>query len=188
MIRHRTPVCRAPRQRGTALVMSLVFLVLLTIIGLTMISTVSLQEMMAGNMKDLNVAFQAAESALRDGEADVFANVSPASGFDASCTNGYCQPAPPGTPYVWMTVDWSDGSTTSRQYGSATGAAPLSYVKSQPRYIIEELLASAAPSAGESLSEASTGKAPTGEYYRVTARGTGGRSDTQVLLQSTFRK
>ena len=56
------------RQCGAALVMSLVFLVILTLIAITAVTTGSLGEKMAANLKDQRIAFQAAESALRAGE------------------------------------------------------------------------------------------------------------------------
>ena len=58
----------APRERGVVLVMAMVFLLILTLIGVTTMSTTVLQEKMAGNMQDKNAAFQAAESALTSGE------------------------------------------------------------------------------------------------------------------------
>lgn len=56
------------RQHGTALVVALVFLLLMTLIGVTAMQTTTLQERMAGNERDRNLAFQAAEAALRAGE------------------------------------------------------------------------------------------------------------------------
>jgi type IV pilus assembly protein PilX len=53
-----------PRQRGVALVVSLVLLLLLTILAITAARTSSLQQRMAGNAQEQNSAFQAAESGL----------------------------------------------------------------------------------------------------------------------------
>ena len=58
----------APRQRGSALIIALVFLLVMTLIGVTAMQGTSQQESMAGNMRDRNLAFQAAEAALRAGE------------------------------------------------------------------------------------------------------------------------
>lgn len=54
------------RQRGTALVMSLVILMILTILGITAMGTASLEEKMSGNTQEATRAFQAAESGLND--------------------------------------------------------------------------------------------------------------------------
>ena len=55
-------------QNGSALIISLVFLLILTMIGVASIQDSTLQERMAGNERDRNLAFQAAEAALRVGE------------------------------------------------------------------------------------------------------------------------
>lgn len=53
-------------QRGAVLVISLILLLLLTILAITASNTASLQERMAGNAQEANVAFQAAESGLKN--------------------------------------------------------------------------------------------------------------------------
>lgn len=65
MIRHFV----SPRaERGAVLIVALVMLLLLTVIGLASMRGTSLQESMAGNLRDGDVAFQAAEASLRKGE------------------------------------------------------------------------------------------------------------------------
>jgi len=56
------------RQSGFALIVGLVVLVLLTLIMLMALRMASLEERMAGNLRNQNIAFQAAESALREAE------------------------------------------------------------------------------------------------------------------------
>ena len=56
--------CLAHRQTGTALVLSLVILLILTILGVTALGTSSLEEKMAGSMQEVTYAFQAAESGV----------------------------------------------------------------------------------------------------------------------------
>ena len=53
---------------GFALIGSLLFLVVLTLLGLSSISTVTLQERMASNMREKDRASEVAEVAARDGE------------------------------------------------------------------------------------------------------------------------
>lgn len=69
-------------QSGVVLFISLIMLLLLTLIGVTSVQTTILEEKMAGNMRNRNLAFQAAEAALRhaeqyviDGSADSKATV-----------------------------------------------------------------------------------------------------------------
>jgi len=58
-------------QRGMALLVSLVFLLLLTLIGLSSMQNATLQEKMAGSVSLRNHSFQGAEAALRVGESAV---------------------------------------------------------------------------------------------------------------------
>jgi len=64
---HQSPA----KQQGVVLVTALVFLVILTLLGISSMSTNTLEERMAANVQDINRAFQAAESgvnvALTDG-------------------------------------------------------------------------------------------------------------------------
>lgn len=71
----KTTLTPQRRQSGAILVIALMFLVLLTIIGVSSISGVTLEEKMAGNLYQQNIAFQAAESALRDAEIDLEAGI-----------------------------------------------------------------------------------------------------------------
>lgn len=58
-------------QRGMALLVSLVFLLVLTLIGLSSMQSATLQEKMASSVILRNQSFQSAEAALRVGESAV---------------------------------------------------------------------------------------------------------------------
>ena len=58
-------------QRGMALLVSLVFLLLLTLIGISSMQNATLQEKMAGSLGLRNQSFQLAEAVLRVGESAV---------------------------------------------------------------------------------------------------------------------
>ncbi|WP_026148213.1 PilX N-terminal domain-containing pilus assembly protein [Thioalkalivibrio sp. HL-Eb18] len=62
---HRNPDCT--RQTGSALIVALILLLVITILAVAGMQNTVLQERMAGNMHDRNIAFQQAESGLRDG-------------------------------------------------------------------------------------------------------------------------
>ena len=62
---HASATSPVSRQRGAALFISLMFLILLTLIGLSAANVGILQERMAGNVRESNIAFQTAEAALR---------------------------------------------------------------------------------------------------------------------------
>lgn len=67
------------RQRGAALFVGLVLLILLALIGLAAMQSTLLQERMAGNFRLVNLAFQNAEENVRIAEgriqADAYANL-----------------------------------------------------------------------------------------------------------------
>ena len=67
----RTPTGRQNNQQGMALLVSLVFLLLLTLIGISSMQNATLQEKMAGSVTLRNQSFQLAEATLRMGESAV---------------------------------------------------------------------------------------------------------------------
>ncbi|CDM41973.1 type IV pilus assembly protein PilX [Ectopseudomonas oleovorans] len=68
---NRGPFMNTRKQDGAILIVALIMLLLVTIIGLASMRGTSLQERMAGNLRDQELALQAAEAALRRGEARV---------------------------------------------------------------------------------------------------------------------
>ncbi len=91
---------RQGNQTGSALAVALVFTLLMTIIGVAAMQTATLQERMAGNLRDRNLAFQAAEAALREGEVWVPDNLAALETADvlenAVAWDGASSPAPSG--------------------------------------------------------------------------------------------
>jgi type IV pilus assembly protein PilX len=174
------------RQQGASLVVALLFLIVLTVLGLVAVRSSTLHERMAGNDRDRAVAFETAEATLRDAERDILLNVSSANAFDQDCDAGLCLPSDDATPQ-WNAVDWSDDS--SRVYGAASGAGdyPIDDLSAPPRYIIE-LLPDIPPGAGNSLNANTRSSTSGGTAYRITARAWGRRADTQVMLQSLYVK
>ena len=201
-------------QRGAILIISLMFLVVLTMLALTTMGSISLEERMAGQYRDLNVAFQAAESAIRDAERDVWGTgtitatprapiISGRTGFgdgndapNGTCTNSssatygrglcYASATGPFPPHstVDLTVDLS-GTTIPVPYGRYTGATALPSVSAQPRYIIEAIWKDIVPTPTlQSLSPV----AGVTNYYRITALGYGVNQNTKITLQEMYLK
>ena len=167
------------RQRGISLFMVMIFLVILSVIGVTAIQSSTFSARIAGNEADRTLAFQAAESALRDAEKDingscVAANcrstpISPETAdiFGATCALGLCLPN--STTPVWeVKSNWTT-SGRAASYGTYTGATALPVVSQQPQYLIEFF------KLGETF------------IYRVTAVGYGANSSTQVMLQTSVK-
>ena len=161
-------------QQGAALVVSLVLLLVVTVLGVTSMRTTTLQERMAGNLRDNNLAFQAAEAALRDGEQMLQQATLPA--FDG--TDGLLPRQPSaGVAAFWNEYAWS---TQSRE---ATRLEDVGMTAAPPRFVIEEL--PPVPGEGDSLR---FGPLPEVGFYRVTAMGVGGSTDAVVILQTTYRR
>jgi len=174
------------RQQGFVLTMALVFLVLLTIIGVTALSTTTLEEKMAGNMKDRNLAFQSAETALLSGEHWIDTQLQK-PGFP-NTANGLYSVDPTSAVANWDAISWTSNvvqypCSPSLTTGCGTG---VTKVNTQPKYIIEDL--------GEIPD--SKGSLVTGANYqntgvtmlRVTARGTGGTDAAVAMVQSTYSR
>jgi type IV pilus assembly protein PilX len=88
------------QQKGAVLIVSIIVLLVLTLISVTAMQTTSLEEKMAGNMRNKNLAFQAAEAALRAGEG--YLSSATLDPFDDS--NGLYQPST-GSEQRWEMVD-----------------------------------------------------------------------------------
>jgi len=184
------PPLRASDKRGIALPATLVMLLVLTLLGLAAMNGDVVQERIVGNTKDTNLAFQAAEAALRDAEADIAANLNAASGFGPGCPSGLC--TPPSTwssgassAALWSLASWTD-PTKTRSYGQYTNATPVPDVSQQPEYIVE-FLDRGQPVGGDS---ASLGLNPsnTATHYRITVYAWGARPETNVIVQSTYEQ
>ena len=176
----RQPNTLSHRQhsRGVALFISLVLLLMLTIVGVSAVQTTTLEVRMARNEHDGMLAFQAAELALRDGEAAVDA-LAGIDGFADSGGNGLWTLAPPEQEPRWQLPGvWGADSHTT-----VAAPTPVGEVSSQPqpRFMIEYLTSTAQIAAVDDQPPG----APV-EIFRVTARGVGASENTVTLLQSTY--
>ncbi len=164
------------RQTGVALIVSLIFLVMLTLIAVTAMRSTSLQERMAGNTRDHMLAFQAAEAALQAAEITLGACTPP------SGTGIYLVPnTSPAAAYT-STQDWDNypwGTSAVNLAGALYG------VKQQPQYVIERLTTTA-PGGGNQIVNIAFGPHTGSGYYRITSRGTGGTANAAVVLQEIF--
>lgn len=196
------------RERGIVLITTLMLMIVMTLLVISMMRTSILEERMIGYSRDWNMAFQAAESALRDAEREIKtgARVVGQTGFASGCSTtsgtfgaglclqnlctdtsatGDCLP-------IWVHLDtvqndtgWKTGANSGKsvQYGNKTGASAITGVAAQPRYIIEVM----------AVPDASSLKPPPGMpaqkfLYRATAVGFGANVQTRVMLQGTYRQ
>ena len=154
-------------QRGWVLVVGLVILVMLTILSMALMKTTRLEEKMAGATRDMNLSFQAAETALRAAETFIESQTN-GSIFDTTNeANGiYNQNTP--EPDNLFTIDWNAKS--------AEIDGELEGVALPPRYMIKKL---------EKIDDEDDTD-PT--VFRVTVRGTGGTNNRATLLRSHYAK
>jgi type IV pilus assembly protein PilX len=166
------------KQQGAVLIVGLIIMLLLTIIGLAAVRSSGMQELMAGNMRDRNLAFQAAEAGLREAEAEA----AKCKVFDGTkaCYEDLNSTTPVQT---WSEQNWKDKS--------AVATVTLDLSKS-PRFIIEKIKeeAAVAGSSGGCVeldpSCAESGSAKS-RFFRVTSLGYGGTENSQVILQTTIK-
>lgn len=170
------------RQRGVALFIALVVLLIITIIGVAGLQTTRFEERMASNARDHQVAFQAAEASLRTAEIQLEAL---APGFEpsfAANANGRFRPSAPGAQPRWEAADWPGDATIP------TVADNVGTVAAQPKYIVEYLAQVAFQQDANNQGGYGEGEPELADVFRVTAYGTGRSADARVLLQSTYGK
>ena len=149
-------------------------LLLLTIIGITGIQVSGLEEKMAGNSRDQNLAFQSAEAALRAGEASIETQWSAGLGSIQSFCNGTAGLFSSVAGCVNAAPDPAAAATWTNNAKSITYNTGSALVKTQPRYFITYV---DAYNAGPPIVPIS---------FMITARGTGGQDNTQVILRSYY--
>lgn len=167
------------KQRGVTLLMALIFLMVLTLLGVTAAQMMGQEERMAGNSRNRDMAFQAAEAALNAAEKNVatFPAIFPAATIETPGSGGeytfsLCLPnsqafwnggsAKDCKKVVKTGFDWYAADATQ----TITGVPNVS---EQPKYIVEKM-----PDSGGA------------KQYRVTARGVGGDPNAVVILQAIF--
>ena len=167
------------RERGAAMVIALVMLLVLTLLATASARMTILEERMTGNTQDRNIAFQAAEAGLRAGEDEAQVPVLP--DFDVN-SSGLYVPAAPGNDPVWATVDWT--SAADVLISAELADAPGMLADAAVSYVVEQLPRVATP--GESL--AADGSVDEATFYRVTSHGVGVGGNATVTLQTTFKR
>ncbi|KXX66175.1 PilX N-terminal domain-containing pilus assembly protein [Marichromatium gracile] len=167
-------------QRGVALIVSLIFLLVMTLAGVTAMQVTSLQETMASNSHQRTLAFQGAEACLRD--AEVFLQAATLPGFDGS-TPGLIQPVSPDQEIgqFWVSGYCWDGSESGCGAAASQTCTAIADLTEAARYVIEEL-------APAPTSSTKFGPLPDIRYYRVTARSLGGTSNARVILQTVYQR
>lgn len=173
------------KQNGIALIAGLLILLLLTIIMISAVQVTALEHRMVSNMQNQNVAFQAAETALRQAEAfidsgSVEFNPLRLYGFaddtavpfrktaEMSCSNGLCTRAGAIIPGQFPNVSEADMRVATTGLGE-------DLIPQEPRYVIELLRTDYSVHSGRIYAT-----------FRISARAWAG-DNSVVQLQSTYR-
>lgn len=197
---NRKRVSRAPghrREQGMTLLVVMLLVIVAGLLGVTAASMGNVDERVARNARDQNIALQAAEAALRDARQDLLSDTTldgaarsfaGATGATANCNaagyRGFCMPAAAGATAVWKTALKDDARSVG--FGEATArpnderfrdASTQGGVRLQPRYVIEPI-----SDPDEILLTGAL------HYvYRVTAIGYGAITGTEVIVQEVVR-
>ncbi|MFL1404007.1 PilX N-terminal domain-containing pilus assembly protein [Marinobacter sp. M1N3S26] len=156
-------------QSGSALIVSLIMLLLLSLIGVAGMQSTTLQDRMTGNLQDQELAFQAAEAAVR--EAEDFLRNNPPANFPNN--DGLYRVNADNRP-DWMD-DIEDNGNGIIEYGE-----DIDRTSSRPVYYIEQIDSIVPPG-----TDLSTFTEPV--YYRVTALGYGGSEDAVAVITTVFK-
>ena len=190
-------------QNGVALAVSLILLIVITLLGLSSIRTIVLEEKMASNSYDRSLAFQAAEAGLRAGEAIAEAqsklgnsnqgfpaytdadNACPANAINA-CNAGLC-----ATPDKDCSNRWTDANFNWNSSAAPAGGLNLNAnAGAAPRYFVEYLGNQFAcdPDDANACSGGAGAIGCNCMRYRVTARSqpAGNNERATVMLQTIY--
>lgn len=167
-------------QQGAVLIVALVLLLVLTVLGTASIRDTTMEERMAGNYRDYSAALEAAESALRIGEAGI-SSLAVYNGFAFNGSDGTFDVTPAS-----VSVDPGTGgnygkSVTMSVFTDSNGNA---LVYKAPDYYIERLPEIDMPGSNQAIG--TQNQPPRIRYHRVTAKGYGISPNTEVILQSTY--
>lgn len=196
-------------QRGVALVVSLLLLVVIALVGLAAVRAVLMQNRSASNQYDRQIAFQSSEAALRQAEVTIktatatqnapagFEDCStPASTANPNDLSNECATGVSLTPAnTCLANPFADAGAASQIANVPAGSYNAGAVAaSQPQYVVQYMGKFRIPNPPtQQISNSGTPPPNTPtcvDYYRITARSgdpvvVGDRS--VVTLQSTFR-
>ncbi len=166
------------RQRGAALLVGLVLLLILTILGISSLNDTVVQNKMSGAMQDTNSALQAADSAVREAEAYID-GLTTLAGF-VNSSGLYTEGNAP-SPYDSTTWTGTVSATASGTHGQGTN----------PRYFIE-LMGDVNENNSNTSVNITTYSHESGagqlKGFRIVARATGGSGTAQRIVESYYVK
>lgn len=172
------------QQQGAVLVISLLLLLIMTLLGLGASQSTRLQERMAGNQRDVEVALQSAEAGLRAAEellrpqVDVYTCTFETKSESCSAyemntlvADGRRLDLARQSSQWWQ--EWSDIPDFSANLASV----------SPPQFVSERIA-----EVRDTLSIGGPAPVPVRDFYRSTARSSGTTDTAEVVVESTFAR
>lgn len=169
--RHGRPSPGTSAQRGIALVVALILLLLITLVGLAAVSSTIMQQKMTANQYDREQAFQSAEAAVR--AASALIPIQPSIIWHNCQAGGVtCVPNPfNDATLTTANINNVASGTTAGNYTASTTAA------SQPQFVVENMgnwvdqtTNTGFGQTGNSRNYGVQGNSGTAVFYRITAR------------------
>ena len=167
-----------PRQRGFALIMSMLVLLMLSIVVLNAVRSNVLNERMAGAYMDRTRAFQDAEQAIQQGKAALMSNTAVCFESALGCSfaaNGTATAIASGTqlpttmPYSWAGAGTSIAMTlASSQTGHSSGAFAITRFRD---------------AGGQGMPKGGGAFDANCKAYSIMGRGQGTDADAVVIIQ-----
>lgn len=184
-------------ERGASLIVVLLLLLIMTLLGLASLRGTLMEERMSSNALDRGLAFQAAETALREAQDKIAqAGVQNKNiGFNCDAVDEICNP----TPSNAYTGNVAGCAVNDKEcWINATGST-LSTAAGSPQYYIEFMDEETTAKVNQLGTETSAnamqyggaGGVPLSRYYRITARSNDPSAATNravVVLQTTVER
>jgi type IV pilus assembly protein PilX len=176
----RTQITGRSRQRGVVMFVALVLLLVLTLLGVALARMQTVEERLAQNDANHQIALQTAEAALQaafdDDAAGIYTDFSGATvglnSLEAEITAGT-------TPLGYITT-WTPGVNSIAYNGPTLAAQPAA---ATPQFVIEQMASVVPP--GCSLGNAGNGGSTTVQVHRITAHSAGGDGTASATVQTT---
>lgn len=162
-------------QNGTVVVIGLVFMLVMTLIAITSMGHATLSEQMANNHRQQIQAFQAAESALKDGELWLQNQTTPPL-ETTTCTTPPCALWAQGA----LSQIWQQSHSWWITQGTLINVS-IGGVGTQPRYILQSQ-----DFVPYELSPDARAKGKGYYFYRVTSKGSGGTDNAHAIVESIY--
>lgn len=168
----------ASRQRGAVLFVSLIFLLVLTLLGVMLARMETTEERIAQNDANHDTAIEAAGAALRFAEMNLSNGTYVNFSQDA---NGLYQLDPTQLPVDFLTYNWN-ATGAAITYGGPT----LQFVSAPPKIVVVQLPSVAKP--GVALGSGGYGSSSSVQVFQITAYATGADQTGRATLQSIYEK